>query len=155
MNRDHRAYVHYHGVANAVTRVAPRERLAHEKQEERRERGEERAEHAQEHQDANVRDKPVTRPMAAVRPRAKPRRGKTPSIEVPRPPRAGQEARQEKRAENEREALEIVRPIELATSSAPPASFAAEATRSSDSNPPAAPPSTSSDKPAESPPTRA
>jgi len=52
VNRDHRVYVHYHGIANAATRVAPRERLAHEKQEERRERGDERAEHAQERQDA-------------------------------------------------------------------------------------------------------
>ena len=52
VNRDHRVYVHYRGVANATTRVAPRARLAHEKQEERRSRAEERSEHAQERQDA-------------------------------------------------------------------------------------------------------
>jgi hypothetical protein len=50
VNRDHRVYVHYHGVANAATRVAPRARFGHEKQEERHERAE--PEHAQERQNA-------------------------------------------------------------------------------------------------------
>jgi hypothetical protein len=52
VNRDHRAYVHYRGAANATTRAAPRAKFAHEKQEERRSRAEERSERAQERQDA-------------------------------------------------------------------------------------------------------